>query len=248
MAALVKQVEELKKGQEQIGKDVGKLAGEMKALDAQAAFLVGETKTAATDREQLKAAIQQQDGAVRALRSALDETNQKVATLSVPPPAPVVAPKPAAPTAGREVDGREALRDRDGQLPRRRARPGGARVHRADRQVPQAQPGRERPVLDRRGLLSPARLQPGGDRVPEGARSLPAERAGAGVAAQARHVLPRPARPAARARDVGAGGEVAPADRGRHPGARAARLSRRRPLAAGDRARPVLPQFDAPVY
>jgi tol-pal system protein YbgF len=94
MAALIKQVEELKKGQEQIGKDVGKLAGEMKALDAQAAFLVGETKTAATDREQ-------QDGAVRALRSALDETNQKVATLSVPPPAPVVASKPAA--AGREA-------------------------------------------------------------------------------------------------------------------------------------------------
>jgi tol-pal system protein YbgF len=103
MAALVKQVEELKKGQDQIGKDVGKLAGEMKALDAQAAFLVGETKTAATDREQLKAASQQQDGAVRALRSALDETNQKVATLSVPPPAPVVAPKPSAPTPGREV-------------------------------------------------------------------------------------------------------------------------------------------------
>ena len=105
MAALVKQVEELKKGQDQIAKDVGKLAGELKALDAQAAFLVGETKTVATDREQLKAAIQQQDGAVRALRSALDETNQKVATLSVPPPAPPT-PKPAAAAApGREVTG-----------------------------------------------------------------------------------------------------------------------------------------------
>jgi len=102
MAALVKQVEELKKGQDQIAKDVGKLAGELKALDAQAAFLVGETKTAATDREQLKAAIQQQDGAVRGLRATLDETNQKVATLSVPPPAPP-APKPAAPTPGREA-------------------------------------------------------------------------------------------------------------------------------------------------
>jgi tol-pal system protein YbgF len=102
MAALVKQVEELKKGQDQIAKDVGKLAGELKALDAQAAFLVGETKTAATDREQVKAAIQQQDGAVRGLRSALDETNQKVATLSVPPPA-APAPKPAPPTPGREV-------------------------------------------------------------------------------------------------------------------------------------------------
>lgn len=103
MAALVKQIEELKKGQEQIGKDVGRLAGEMKALDAQGAFLVGETKTAATDRDQLKAAIQQQDGAVRALRSALDETNQKVATLSVAPPAPVAAPRAAAPAGGREA-------------------------------------------------------------------------------------------------------------------------------------------------
>jgi tol-pal system protein YbgF len=102
MAALVKQVEELRKGQEQIGKDLGKLAGELKALDAQAAFLVGETKAAATEREQLKAGIQQQDGAVRGLRSALDETNQKVATLSVPPPAPAAAPKPAPPP-GREA-------------------------------------------------------------------------------------------------------------------------------------------------
>ena len=104
MAALVKQVEELKKGQDQIAKDVGKLAGEMKALDAQAAFLVGETKTAATEREQLKAAIQQQDGAVRGLRTALDETNQKVVTLGVPPPAPP-APKPVAAPPGREVTG-----------------------------------------------------------------------------------------------------------------------------------------------
>lgn len=103
MAALVKQVEEIRKGQDQIGKDVGKLAGELKALDAQAAFLVGETKTAATDREQLKGAIRQQDGAVGALRAALDETNQKVAALSVPPPAPVAAPKPPAPAAGREA-------------------------------------------------------------------------------------------------------------------------------------------------
>ena len=102
MAALVKQVEELRKGQDQVAKDVGKLAGELKALDAQAAFLVGEAKSGATEREQLKGAIQQQDGALRGLRGALDETNQKVATLSVPPPAPP-APKPAPPPPGREV-------------------------------------------------------------------------------------------------------------------------------------------------
>lgn len=94
MAALTKQVEELKKGQDQMSKDVGRLAGELKALDAQAAFLVGETKASAQEREQLKSALQQQDGALRGLRGALDETNQKVAALATPPPAPP-APKPA---------------------------------------------------------------------------------------------------------------------------------------------------------
>jgi tol-pal system protein YbgF len=102
MAALVKQVEELRRGQDQIAKDVEKLAGELKALDAQAAFLVGEAKTSATERDQIKGALQQQDEALRGLRGALDETNQKVAALSVPPPA-APAPRAAAPPVGREV-------------------------------------------------------------------------------------------------------------------------------------------------
>jgi tol-pal system protein YbgF len=102
MAALVKQVEELRKTQDQTGKEVSRLAGELKALDAQAAFLVGETKASAQEREQLKGALQQQDEAVRGLRSALDETNQKVAALSVPQPAaPPTRPTPSA--AGRDV-------------------------------------------------------------------------------------------------------------------------------------------------
>ncbi len=100
-AALIKQVDELKKSQAQIAQDVGRLSGELKALDAQAAFLVGETKAQAQEREQLKGALQQQDGALKALRSALDETNQKIATLSVPPPAPAPA-RPTAPSASKE--------------------------------------------------------------------------------------------------------------------------------------------------
>jgi prefoldin subunit 5 len=87
MAALVKQVDELKKSQAQITQDMGRLSGELKALDAQGAFLVGETKAQAQERDQLKGALQQQDGALRTLRSALDETNQKVTALSVPSPA-----------------------------------------------------------------------------------------------------------------------------------------------------------------
>ncbi len=103
MAALVKQVDELKKGQEQVTKEVGRLAGELKALDAQAAFLVGETKASAQEREQLKAALKQQDGTLGALRSTMEETNQKVAALNVPPPVAPPAPKPVTPPPGREV-------------------------------------------------------------------------------------------------------------------------------------------------
>ncbi len=98
MAALVKQVEDLKKGQAQLGQEVGRLSGELKALDAQAAFLVGETKAQAQERDQLKSALQQQDTALRSLRSALDETNQKVAALAVPAPAPAPT-RPTAPTS-----------------------------------------------------------------------------------------------------------------------------------------------------
>jgi len=101
MAALVKQVDELKKSQAQITQDMGRLSGELKALDAQAAFLVGETKAQAQERDQLKGALQQQDGALRTLRSALDETNQKVTALSVPSPAPAPA-RPTAPSASRD--------------------------------------------------------------------------------------------------------------------------------------------------
>jgi TolA-binding protein len=234
MAALVKQVEELRKGQEQIGKDLGKLAGELKALDAQAAFLVGETKAAATEREQLKAGIQQQDGAVRGLRSALDETNQKVATLSVPPPAPAAAPKPAPPP-GREATAEKLYATAMASF-------------RADEHGQAVLEFTE--LIDKfpKHTLAASAQYWIGDRVPEGARSRPPAPSRRGVAAQARHVLSGPARPAARPRDVGAGGEVAPPDRGRHPGARAPRLARWRPPAAVIQPAPVLPQFAAPVY
>ncbi|HYB71050.1 MAG TPA: tol-pal system protein YbgF [Candidatus Bathyarchaeia archaeon] len=106
IAALRAQVEEMKKSQAQTANEVGRVSGELKALDAQAAFLVGETKAAAQERAQLKTAIQEQDGAVKSLRSAIDETNQKVATLSAPPPAPTPTARTPAAT------GREASADK----------------------------------------------------------------------------------------------------------------------------------------
>ena len=178
MAALVKQVDELKKGQDQMTREVGRLAGELKALDAQAAFLVGETKASAQEREQLKAALPVAGrGAARAaLRARRDEPEGGDAQRAAARAGGAEAGRPAV---TKEATPGEALRHRDDELPRRGARAGGARVHRADRQVPEAHAGRDLPVLDRRGLLPAARLQPGADRVPEGARSLSAEPVGA---------------------------------------------------------------------
>ena len=49
VAALRAQIDELRKAQEANAKDLSRLAGEMKALDAQSAFLVGETLMRAPD-------------------------------------------------------------------------------------------------------------------------------------------------------------------------------------------------------
>jgi tol-pal system protein YbgF len=91
MAALRTQVEELRKANDATAKDLARLSGEMKAMDAQSAFLVGEAKTAAEERARVKAALEQNDEAVRTLRGSLDDALKKLAP---PPPAPAAPPKP----------------------------------------------------------------------------------------------------------------------------------------------------------
>jgi tol-pal system protein YbgF len=92
MAALRTQVEELRKANEATAKELARLSGEIKAVDAQAAFLVGEAKTAAEERARVKAALEQNDSAIRTLRGSLDDALKKV----TPPPAPPAPPKPLA--------------------------------------------------------------------------------------------------------------------------------------------------------
>jgi tol-pal system protein YbgF len=72
IATLRGQVEEIRKGLDANNKEVGRLSGEMKALDAQSAFVVGEVKASAEDRTKVKASIEDNTKALRALQSAVD--------------------------------------------------------------------------------------------------------------------------------------------------------------------------------
>ena len=94
MAALRTQVEELRKANEATAKELARLSGEIKAVDAQAAFLVGEAKTAAEERARVKAALEQNDSAIRTLRGSLDDVSKKLTSPPAPPAAPT--PKPLA--------------------------------------------------------------------------------------------------------------------------------------------------------
>jgi tol-pal system protein YbgF len=92
------QIGELKKSQEAGAQTLARLSGEMKALDAQSAFLVGEVKAAGDDLARIRTALEESNNTIRALRSSVEELSK---------PAPAVAPstlaKPAAPSSAPEA-------------------------------------------------------------------------------------------------------------------------------------------------
>lgn len=90
IAALRTQVEELKKSQEAGARELAQLTRETRALDAQAAFLVAEAKTASEELARVRAGLEESNNALRALRSSVEE-------LSKPAPAPAPAPPPQPP-------------------------------------------------------------------------------------------------------------------------------------------------------
>ena len=102
MATLRSQVEELRKSQEANARELARLSGEVKAVDAQSAFLAGEAKAAGEERARVKAALDESDKTLRELRSAVEE----LSNAAIPPPAapPVAAPAPrsSAPDASPE--------------------------------------------------------------------------------------------------------------------------------------------------
>jgi len=90
IGALRGQLEELRKSHDASARELARLSGELKALDAQSAFLVGEAKAGREERAQAKAALEESDKTMRALRSTVEE-------LSKPAPAPPPAPARVAP-------------------------------------------------------------------------------------------------------------------------------------------------------
>src|SRR5262245_22293777 len=80
MAALRSQIEEIRRGLDANTKDVSRLSGEMKALDAQTAFVIGEVKASAEERAKVKGSIEDTSKAIQALQSAVDGLQKSAAT------------------------------------------------------------------------------------------------------------------------------------------------------------------------
>ena len=98
MATLRSQVEELRKSQEANARELARLSGEVKAVDAQSAFLAGEAKAAGEERARVKAALDESDKTLRELRSAVEELSKA----AIPPPAAAPTPRSSAPDASPE--------------------------------------------------------------------------------------------------------------------------------------------------
>ncbi|HET7876057.1 MAG TPA: tol-pal system protein YbgF [Methylomirabilota bacterium] len=100
--ALAAQVTELRKSQDDMAQQLAKLRDEMKALDAQSSYLVGEAKASADQRRQVQSALEQQERAIVSLRAAVEEAAKK--TEPPPPPAPAIRPPPAPPQSAPAAD------------------------------------------------------------------------------------------------------------------------------------------------
>lgn len=101
LATLRGQVAELKKSQETSAREIANLAGLVKALDAQAAFVVTETKSTSDALGRMTATVEQSRSAIGALQSTVDELGRRSAAAPPPepatPPAPATSPTPAPP-------------------------------------------------------------------------------------------------------------------------------------------------------
>lgn len=84
IAALRSQVVDIRKGLDANSKELSRLSGEMKALDAQSAFVIGEVKTSAEERARVSAAIEDTGKTLRALQSAVDGLSKPTAAPTGP--------------------------------------------------------------------------------------------------------------------------------------------------------------------
>ena len=77
LAAMSGQIDELKKGQEASARERTRMAEQLKALDAQQAFLVAEAKALRDELGVTRRALTQNEASVRELRAAVDDVEKK---------------------------------------------------------------------------------------------------------------------------------------------------------------------------
>ena len=96
---------DLKNAQDAQAQELARLAGDVKAMDAQQAFLVAELKSLGDQLAKLKSSVDEAESATRALRATPVPPESRPAPIPAPPPSPaaapepVPAPKPTAPAA-----------------------------------------------------------------------------------------------------------------------------------------------------
>jgi tol-pal system protein YbgF len=100
---------DMKNAQDAQAQELARLAGDVKAMDAQQAFLVAEIKNLSEGIAKLKSSLSEAEGAMRSLRATPVPPEARSAQTVAPPPAPSAtpapipspapAPRPAAPAA-----------------------------------------------------------------------------------------------------------------------------------------------------
>ena len=108
---------DMKNTQDAQTQEIARLAGDVKAMDAQQAFLVAEIKNLSEQIAKLKSSLSETEDAMRSLRATPVPPESSPAPPFVPPPAPALAPVPipapaARPTAPAAPPSRDAEADR----------------------------------------------------------------------------------------------------------------------------------------
>ena len=114
---------DVKNAQDAQAQEIARLAGDVKAMDAQQAFLVAEIKNLNEQIAKLKSSLSEAEGAVRSLRATPVPAESRPVFPFVPPPAPALAPepipapapRPAAPAAGAPAPAAPPSRDAEAE-------------------------------------------------------------------------------------------------------------------------------------
>ena len=114
---------DVKSAQDGQAQEITRLAGDIKALDAQQAFLVAEVKSLGEQVAKLKASVDEAESTMRALRATPVPPESRPAAAPAPPPqaAPAAAepaPKPAAPAPAASPSASAAPASRNGDADR----------------------------------------------------------------------------------------------------------------------------------